>query len=76
MAQIINIGIKLIRIHKEDSSRLEITDNAGISWKIVESSQHIGEFIELGKRDYIIFATTCEGRFQSVTLGRTWTEKR
>lgn len=76
MAQIINIGIKLIRISKEDSSRLEISDNAGISWKIVETNQYIGEFYELGKRDYIIFAKTSVGRFQSVTLGRTWTEKR
>ncbi|MBS1550343.1 MAG: hypothetical protein JSS94_10840 [Bacteroidetes bacterium] len=76
MAQIINIGIKLIRISKEDFSRLEISDNAGISWNLIETNQYIGEFYELAKRNYIIYVSTSEGRFQSVTLGRTWTERR
>ncbi|MGC4128098.1 MAG: hypothetical protein QM564_00765 [Bergeyella sp.] len=75
MAQIINIGLKLIRISPEDSSRLELSDNAGISWKIIESNQYIGEFFELAKRDYIIYAKTSAGSFQSVTFGQTWTEK-
>lgn len=72
MSEIIYIGIKLIRISKEDSSKLEISDNAGISWSIVESG-YIGEFLELAKNQQTLFAETSFGRFQSVTFGKTWT---
>lgn len=73
MAEIINIGIKLIRISKENSSKLEISDNVGISWSFVESG-YIGDFIELAKNNQTVFAETSLGRFQSVTFGKTWTE--
>lgn len=73
MSEIIYIGIKLIRISKEDSSKLEISDNAGISWSVIESS-YIGNFTELAKNQHTLFAETSLGRFQSVTFGKTWTE--
>ena len=73
MAEIIYIGIKLIRISKEDTSKLEISDNAGISWRVVKNG-YIGEFLDLAKNQQTLFAETSLGRFRSVTFGETWTE--
>lgn len=73
MSTIIIIGIKLVRISKEDPSRIEISDNAGISWSVVDGG-YIGEFLELAKNKQTLFAETSLGRFQSITFGKTWSE--
>ena len=75
MSQIIYIGIKLIKISPENPFQLLISDNAGISWKVIfNGSEEIGEFFELGKRDFTVFAKTSRGRFRSISEGREWTQ--
>ena len=75
MSQIIYIGIKLIKISPENPFQLLISDNAGISWKVIfNGSEDIGEFFVLGKRDFTVFAKTSKGRFRSISEGREWTQ--
>lgn len=75
MSKVIYIGIKLIKISTENPYQLLISDNAGISWKtIFQGSNVLGEFIDLGKKDFTVFAKTSKGRFRSVSEGRDWSE--
>lgn len=73
MATIVYIGISLIRIAPTNSSQLEISENAGISWKTqFFGHSEIGEFYHLGKNNFYLFARTNLGNFRSVTKGKTW----
>ncbi|QIG90654.1 hypothetical protein G6R40_13815 [Chryseobacterium sp. POL2] len=73
MAQIISMGIKLIRISKSNPFLLEISDNAGISWQIrFNGSTGVGEFWDIFRRGETIYATTSKGRFRSVDSGSYW----
>ena len=73
MAQIISMGIKLIRISKSNPFLLEISDSAGISWQIrFNGSTEVGEFWDIFRRGETIYATTSKGRFRSVDSGPYW----
>lgn len=73
MAQIISMGIKLIRISKSNPFLLEISDNAGISWQIrFNGSNEVGEFWDIFRRGEMIYATTSKGSFRSVDSGADW----
>lgn len=77
MSQIIYIGLKLIKIPAENRFQLISSHNAGISWQIIfDGSNETGEFFELGTKGKIVFAKTSNGKFLSVTEGRTWTKIR
>ena len=77
MSQVIYIGLKLIKIPAENRFQLISSDNAGISWQIIfKRADDIGEFFELGTKGKIVFAKTSNGKFRSVTEGRTWTKIR
>ncbi len=73
MSSIVYIGMQLIRISPSDSFQLELSENAGISWrKQFLGSENMGEFYYLGKRNQTLFAKTAKGSFKSETLGKTW----
>ena len=70
---IVIVGIQLLQICSKNPYRLEISDNAGISWQQKFSgSTIVGQFYTLAVKGRMVFAQTSEGKFRSHDEGLSW----
>lgn len=76
MSQLLTLDRELIRIHPDDSAKLQYSTNSGRNWNPRYSgSSSTGEFEDLNENGPEILATTSKGLFYSTNQGRSWNKR-
>ena len=68
-------GKELIRINPTNKTKIEYSNNNGISWSTRYSGSSCGEFTDLQDNGIEILGSTTKGLYYSTNNGKSWSKR-